>query len=129
MAKAVGFGGVFVKARDPEALAAWYEAHLGVPKGGGGVLAFEGPESMGMTVFGHFPMDTSYFGDSLQQLMINLRVDDLDGLLAQLTAAGVRIDPKREDYDYGRFAWIWDPEGNRVELWEPAPPAAKSGNA
>jgi predicted enzyme related to lactoylglutathione lyase len=125
MAKAVGFGGVFLKAHDPEALGAWYGTHLGVPKSNGGVLAFDGPESMGMTVFAHFPQDTTHFGDGPQQSMINLRVDDLDGLLAQLTAAGVRIDPKREDYDYGRFAWIWDPEGNRVELWEPAPPAGK----
>jgi predicted enzyme related to lactoylglutathione lyase len=125
MGKAVGFGGVFLKAQDPKALAAWYGTHLGVPKISGGVPGFDGPDSMGMTVFAHFPQDTTYFGDGSQQSMINLRVDDLDELLAQLTAAGVRIDPKREDYDYGRFAWIWDPEGNRVELWEPEPPTGE----
>ena len=75
---------------------------------------------MGMTVFAHFPESTKYFGDGTQQVMINFRVDNLDELLASsLQAADVRIDPKRDDHAYGRFAWIWDPEGNRVELWEP----------
>jgi len=120
MAKVVGVGGVFLKARDPKALASWYAEHLGVPKLDGGTLAFDGPESVGMTVFAHFPLDSSYFGDGAQQAMVNFRVDDLDGLLGQLAAAGARIDPKVEDYGYGRFGWIWDPEGNRVELWEPA---------
>ena len=119
MAKVVGIGGIFLKARDPKALAAWYGSHLGVPAMDDGSLAFDGPESAGMTVFAHFPIDTRYFGDGSQQSMVNFRVDDLDQLLAQLTTAGVRIDPKHEDYPYGRFAWIWDPEGNRVELWQP----------
>lgn len=119
MAKAVGVGGVFLKARDPQALSAWYAAHLGIPAQDGGSLAFDGPESTGMTVFAHFPQDTRYFGGGEQQAMVNFRVDDLDELLAELEAAGARIDPKREDYAYGRFAWIWDPEGNRVELWQP----------
>ncbi|HMD76944.1 MAG TPA: VOC family protein [Terracidiphilus sp.] len=119
MAKAVGVGGVFLKGRDPKALSEWYALHLGIPAQGGGSLAFDGPESSGMTVFAHFPLDTRYFGDGQQQAMVNFRVDDLDRLLAQLAAAGVCIDPKREDADYGRFAWIWDPEGNRVELWQP----------
>ena len=122
MAKALGVGGVFLKAKDPQKLSAWYAEHLGIPTQDGGSLAFSGPESAGMTVFAHFPLDSPYFGDPAQQAMVNFRVDDLDGLLAQLAAAGVRIDPKREDYAYGRFAWIWDPEGNRVELWQP--PAA-----
>jgi predicted enzyme related to lactoylglutathione lyase len=119
MAKAVGIGGIFLKARDPQALALWYAEHLGVPTQDGGSLAFDGPESAGMTVFAHFPLNTKYFGEGDQHAMINFRVDDLDALLAQLAAAGVRIDPKREDHSYGRFAWIWDPEGNRVELWQP----------
>jgi predicted enzyme related to lactoylglutathione lyase len=123
MAKAVGVGGVFLKARDPKALSKWYETQLGI--GGrvhGEALTFEGPESTGTTVFAHFAADTTYFGDGPQQAMVNFRVDDLEALLAQLTAAGVRIDPRPEDESYGRFAWIWDPEGNRVELWEPTPP-------
>ncbi len=119
MAKAVGVGGVFLKARDPKALVSWYAEHFGIPSQGGS-LAFDGPESTGMTVFAHFPLDTKYFGEGTQQAMINFRVDDLDELLKQLATAGVRIDPKREDESYGRFAWIWDPEGNRVELWQPA---------
>ena len=119
MAKAVGFGGVFLKARDPKTLSAWYAAHLGIPCMEDGSLAFNGPESVGMTVFAHFPLDTSYFGDGPQQSMVNSRVEGLDALLLQLAEAGVRIDPKREDYSYGRFAWIWDPEGNRIELWQP----------
>jgi predicted enzyme related to lactoylglutathione lyase len=121
MAKAVGVGGIFLKARDPKALAAWYATHLGIPSQDGGSLAFDGPESAGMTVFAHFPNDTKYFGDGPQQSMVNFRVDDLDQLLEQLSGAGVRIDPNRDDYEYGRFAWIWDPEGNRIELWEPLP--------
>jgi len=121
MAKAVGVGGIFLKARDPQALSAWYATHLGIPSQDGGSLAFDGPESTGMTVFAHFPQDTRYFGDGPQQSMVNFRVDDLEQLLAQLAAAGVRIDPKRDDYPYGRFAWIWDPEENRIELWQPLP--------
>ena len=121
MAKAVGVGGVFLKAKDPQALAAWYSTYLGIPSQDGGSLAFDGPESTGMTVFAHFPLETKYFGDGPQQAMVNFRVDDLDQLLDQLSSASVRIDPKREDYEYGRFAWIWDPEGNRVELWQPLP--------
>ena len=119
MAKAVGVGGIFLKAQDPKALSAWYATHLGIPSQDGGSLAFDGPESTGMTVFAHFPHETKYFGEGPQQTMVNFRVDDLDQLLEQLAAAKVRIDPKRDDYAYGKFAWIVDPEGNRLELWEP----------
>lgn len=121
MGKAVGVGGIFLKARDPQALAAWYSTHLGVTRSDDGSLVFDGPESFGMTVFAHFPLETRYFGDGPQMTMVNFRVDDLEALLAQLSEAGVRIDPKREDYSYGRFAWISDLEGNRVELWQPLP--------
>ena len=116
MAKAVGIGGIFLKARDPKALAQWYATHFGIPDQGGGSLGFDGPESTGMTIFAHFPLDTAYFGESAQQAMVNFRVD---ALLGQLAEAGVRIDPKRDNAAYGKFAWIWDPEGNRVELWQP----------
>jgi predicted enzyme related to lactoylglutathione lyase len=100
-------------------MAAWYAAHLGISATPDGSLIFQGPESCGMCVLGFFPLDTSYFGEGEQKSMLNFRVDDLDALLINLGAAGVRIDPNREDYPYGRFAWIWDPEGNRVELWQP----------
>lgn len=120
MAKAVGVGGVFLKARDPKALSAWYEKHLGIGRVHDSALMFEGPSSTGTTVFAHFPGNSEYFGGP-QPCMVNFRVDDLDALLAELGQAGVRIDPKQEDYGYGRFAWIWDAEDNRVELWQPAP--------
>jgi predicted enzyme related to lactoylglutathione lyase len=73
-----------------------------------------------MTVWSLFPEDSGKFGLGPQRCMINYRVDDLDGLLERLAAAGVWIDPKREDGEYGKFAWIADPEGNRIELWQPA---------
>ena len=132
MARVTGIGGVFLRARDPQALAAWYAQHLGIQLnnyGGANFLwAEEGqpdevPPTTGMTVWSLFPADTTYFGPGTeagpQAAMVNYRVDDLDALLAQLTAAGVPIDPHREDYSYGRFAWITDPEGNRLELWQP----------
>ena len=81
MAKAVGVGGVFLKASDPEKLSAWYAEHLGIPSQNGGSLAFDGPESTGMTVFAHFPETTKYFGEGSQQAMVNFRVDNLDELL------------------------------------------------
>lgn len=122
MGKVVGIGGVFFRAKDPKGLQAWYAQHLGIPLSGG-YTAFDGPEAQGTTVFSFFPEDTKYFGEARQQAMFNLRVDALDEVLVQITAAGARVDPHREDSDYGRFAWFWDPEGNRVELWEP--PAAE----
>lgn len=121
MAKAVGVGGVFLKAKDPQALAAWYAENLGIQVQDGGSLAFDGPESAGMTVFAHFPLTSRYFGDGPQSFMVNFRVDDLELLLSQLAEAGVQVDPKRESYSYGHFAWIWDPDDNRIELWQPLP--------
>lgn len=125
MKRATGIGGVFFKSKDPQALYAWYEKHLGIklePHGQGAVFPFsDDPE--GMTAWSIFPADTKYFGPGPQPFMLNFRVADLDALLAALQAEGVTIDPKREDADYGRFAWIVDPDGNRVELW--GPPKAK----
>jgi predicted enzyme related to lactoylglutathione lyase len=122
MAQAVGVGGIFFRARDPKALSAWYEQHFGIARADATSLFFDGPSAAGMTVFSHFPNDTAYFGPGTQQAMLNLRVENLDALLADLAAASVSIDPKRDDQAYGRFAWIIDPEGNRVELWEAPPP-------
>jgi predicted enzyme related to lactoylglutathione lyase len=118
MGKAVGVGGVFFKAKDPKGLQAWYHQNLGIPLTDG-YTSFDGPEAQGITVFSFFPQDTSYFGEDSQRAMVNFRVDLLDEVLERLAAAGARVDPHREDYSYGRFAWFWDPEGNRVELWEP----------
>ena len=120
MGKAVGVGGVFLKAKDPKVLQAWYHANLGIPLSEYGMSVFEGPEAQGQTVFSFFPESTKNFGDPSQRAMINFRVDSIDEVVAQLSEAGAKIDPKRDDSEYGRFAWFWDPEGNRVELWEPA---------
>lgn len=127
MARVTGVGGVFLKARDPKVLAAWYAEHLGVPLTDFGGVTFawsdEVPAGTGMTTWSTFPDDTDYFGGGPQRTMINYRVDDLHALLRQLRAAGVAIDPKRDSYPFGHFAWITDPEGNRIELWQPLPPA------
>ncbi|MDP9120672.1 MAG: VOC family protein [Acidobacteriota bacterium] len=127
MAKVTGLGGVFFKATDPGRQYEWYEKHLGIrrePDGSGAIFHWrqaDDPERPGMTVWSIFSQGTSYFGPGEGRFMVNYRVDDLDGLLAKLAAEGVEIDPKREEYDYGKFAWIVDPEGNRIELWEPPP--------
>jgi catechol 2,3-dioxygenase-like lactoylglutathione lyase family enzyme len=121
MTQVSGVGGIFLRAADPEKLFAWYEKHLGLKRTEGGFIFFsEGPREM--TILTFFPADTKYFGSAEQKAMVNLRVNNLDVLLDQLRSAGVTIDPRREDYEYGRFAWIHDLEGNRVELWEPPPP-------
>jgi catechol 2,3-dioxygenase-like lactoylglutathione lyase family enzyme len=132
MAKVTGIGGVFFRSDDPAGLRAWYESRLGITPGAHGFIDFpwrraDDPDAFGKTVWHLFPRDTSYFGPSGQTFMINYIVDDLDGLLESLRASGAEVDPKREDTDYGRFAWVTDPDGNRVELWEPPaaqPPAA-----
>ena len=110
--KAVGIGGVFFRARDTAALAAWYETHLGVP-------GFWQQEA-GLTVFAPFKADTDYFPAD-RQWMINLRVDDLDALIASLKSAGIPVETRAEwdTPETGRFARIADPEGNQIELWPP----------
>lgn len=122
MARVTGVGGVFLKSKDPKALMQWYVDHLGVAKTAWGGVAFEWsdevPKGTGTTAWATFPEDTN-FGDGPQTAMINYRVDDLDALLAELQAKGVWIDPKRDDEGFGKFAWIKDCDGNRVELWEP----------
>jgi predicted enzyme related to lactoylglutathione lyase len=127
VARVTGIGGVFLRSHDPKKLSAWYAEHLGIKLndyGGASLLWTDDvPATTGMTAWSVFPADTTYFGpgkDGVPQAsMINYRVDDLDALLKQLSAAHVSIDPKREDYGYGRFAWITDPDGNRIELWQP----------
>lgn len=118
---------MFFKARDAEALSAWYAHHLGVPfkTGEGALFRWEQDPKIdgGTTVWSAFAADTTYFDPSPAPFMINFRVADLDALLAQLKAEGVQIDQKREDYDFGRFAWIYDPEGNKIELWQPLKPS------
>lgn len=120
-----GVGGIFFKARQPAKLAAWYRRHLGLPISDQWLgWAFEWreakkPAKKGQTIWSIFDPDTKYFGRGRQGHMINYRVANLDKVLAALKKEGVWIDPKREDSEYGRFAWIKDGEGNRIELWQP----------
>jgi predicted enzyme related to lactoylglutathione lyase len=116
--RVTGVGGVFFRAHDPKALAAWYEEHLGVPRQGDEAYAIF-PESRD-TVWSPFADDTDYW-PAAKQGMVNFTVRDLDAMLAQLRAAGVDVDDKLEELDgIGRFGWATDPEGNRFELWQPA---------
>lgn len=121
MAKVLGLGGIFFRARDPAALAAWYGKHLGldVDAAFGGVRFDEDTLRPGYTLWSPFAEDTSYFGEASQRYMINFRVDDLATLLAQLRADGVWVDEHTDEGEFGRFGWIRDPEGTRIELWEP----------
>jgi hypothetical protein len=117
-----GIGGVFFKVNDPKGMTEWYRTNLGI-QSKGGYTDFtwrdkDHPEEIGHTAWRIFPTDTTYFGQSSSSLMINYRVANLDRMLEQLRKNGVKIE-KVEDYDYGRWAWIMDPEGNRIELWEP----------
>lgn len=122
MERVRGVGGVFFKARDPGALAEWYRVHLGIPVPEGQTYAaFESGGRGEQTVWSTFPTDTDYFGRRDSALMINYRVDDLDAMLAQLRDAGAEVEDRVDEYDYGRFGWAVDPEGNRFELWEPKP--------
>ena len=123
MEQVVGIGGVFFKARDPKALAAWYREHLGVPVEPEHTYgAFTSAAAGEQAVWSAFPADTSYFGSGPAPFMVNYRVRNLDAMLAQLRASGTQVDDRVEDYDYGRFGWATDPEGNRFELWEPRSP-------
>jgi predicted enzyme related to lactoylglutathione lyase len=124
MQRVTGIGGIFFKSDDPEELYAWYEKHLGIKRNPGGPVVFHWREGQdadrpGTTVWSLFPRNTSYFDPSHSSFMVNYRVSDLDALLNVLRTEGVEIDPKHEDSEFGRFAWIMDPEGNRIELWEP----------
>ena len=122
MEQVTGIGGVFFKVKDPKEMTAWYRTNLGIQsKGGYADFTWrdkDHPEEMGHTAWRVFPTNTTYFGQSSSSLMINYRVANLDRMLEQLRRSGVKIE-KIENYDYGRWAWIMDPEGNRIELWEP----------
>jgi predicted enzyme related to lactoylglutathione lyase len=120
-----GIGGVFFKARDPKSLAAWYRQALGINIAEGTQYApfrwreREDSSRVGTTAWSLFPSDTKYFAPSGTPFMIDYRVRNLDAMLAQLRALGVAVEPKvTEDFN-GKFAWIVDPEGNKIELWEP----------
>lgn len=126
MQRVTGIGGIFFKARDPQALGAWYQRHLGieVQPWGGASFRWNGPDNpsgQGSTVWSPFAADTDYFAPGTAPFMVNYRVADLDALLAALRAEGVEVVPRVEDSEYGKFGWVIDPEGNKVELWQPPP--------
>ena len=120
-----GIGGVFFKAKDPKALAAWYRDVLGLPleSWGGAMLRYDAPKHPPVVTWNAFPASTKYFAPSTSEFMINYAVDDMDAFVKRLAAKGVAI-LKREDDANGNFAWLLDPEGNKIELWEPKPTPA-----
>jgi predicted enzyme related to lactoylglutathione lyase len=124
MKRVTGIGGVFFKAKDPVALREWYRRHLGVDfaEWGGTVFKWAGadnPGGVGSTVWSVFDDGSTYFGPGANRFMINFRVDDLHALLAALRAEGCAVDQRVEESEYGKFGWVADPEGHRIELWEP----------
>jgi predicted enzyme related to lactoylglutathione lyase len=123
----IGIGGIFFKANDPEKLGEWYRQHLGLELEEFGGVTFRQPETSADETpkreayprWSPFPADTDYFKPSNKPFMINFRVVDLDILLKDLRAQGVQVDERTEKSEFGYFGWVMDPEGNRVELWEP----------
>ena len=118
-----GLGGVFFKSRDPAALGDWYRRHLGLDVQPWGGVVFDWQrrdrEQTGHTVWTPFAQDTTYFKPSEREFMLNLRVDDLDAVLAALREEGCNVLDRREDGDYGRFGYVVDPDGTLIELWQP----------
>lgn len=124
MGKVIGLGGVFIKASDPKSLADWYQRHLGIDFNGNIYVDFpiadkEGKATAGYNVLSFFKEDSPYFQPSAKQAMLNLRVSGLFNLLERLKNEGVEIIGDPMDEEYGKFGWIVDPEGNKIELWEP----------
>ena len=120
--RVTGLGGIFFKCADPKAQREWYSKHLGVPATEYGAVfkwrEDENPEKKGQTVWNPFKQETKYFEPSAKEFMINYRVEDLAALLEELKKEGVPIVGEMQVYDYGKFAHIMDPEGNKIELWE-----------
>ncbi len=125
--RVTGIGGIFFKARNPKALSQWYRDHLGMNVEKWGGVAFrwsqDNPAGAGTTVWSPFPETTTYFAPSTAPFMIDYRVENLRALLAALRAEGCAVDDKMDESENGKFGWVTDPEGNRIELWEP--PAGK----
>lgn len=122
--KVLGIGGLFFRARDPAALARWYETHLGVAPTPTRADQEPWRQEAGPTVFTPFPDTTDYFGARDRAWMVNFRVRDLPAMVAQLRAGGIAVQVDTTAYPYGRFARLHDPEGNPIELWEPVAPGA-----
>lgn len=126
MKRVTGLGGLFFRSRDPKAALKWYREHLGIESEEWGGLAFQWlekdrPDEVGYTVWSAFSEESKHFAPSAERFMVNFRVDDLEALIAALKAEGVEIVGEIEKHENGKFAWILDPEGRKVELWEPLP--------
>lgn len=123
MANVRGIGGIFFKSDNAENLRAWYKRHLGIDSGDYGKMfrwrSQDNPEQEHLTVWAVFPAKSSYFGSDSNRFMMNYIVDDLHATIAELRADGVAVDEKIEESEFGKFGWITDPDGNRIELWEP----------
>ena len=124
MQRVIGLGGPFIKAEDPKALAAWYEKHLGMVFNGTTYTDWkftdkDGKTIPGFNVFSFFKKASDYFNPSTKDVMVNFIVEDLFGLIELLKSEGVTISGDSSDSEYGKFGWIMDPEGNKIELWEP----------
>ncbi len=121
--RVTGLGGVFFKVRDLKAIKEWYEKHLHIDAGDYGAMFHwrhkDQPDKIGTTVWSPFPQDTTYYQPSKKEFMFNYRVENLEELLIKLREEGVEIVGEMEEYPYGKFGWIMDPEGNKIELWEP----------
>ncbi|MBK7406979.1 MAG: VOC family protein [Saprospirales bacterium] len=123
MARVIGIGGIFFKCKDPEKLKAWYSSHFGFqPDQYGYLFKFsksDHPENQGYLQWSPFAADTTYFAPSEKEYMINYRVDDLEALVSQMQTSGVKFEDEIESFPYGKFIHLLDPEGNKIELWEP----------
>lgn len=121
--KVTGLGGLFFKSADPDGLKAWYEEHLGLPCDQYGHLFSwrhtDDPEEIGYTQFSIFDDKTTYYNPSKKEFMINFRVDDLELMIDRLKKDGMQVIGDIESYEYGKFGWVMDPDGNKIELWEP----------
>jgi predicted enzyme related to lactoylglutathione lyase len=119
MERVVGVGGIFFKSKNPKKLAAWYRKNLGFEITFGAMAVFESSGKGEQTVWTTFEAKTKYFAPSKASFMINYRVRSLDKMLAQLRKARASVDERVEESEFGKFGWASDPEGNRIELWEP----------
>ena len=130
MKRVIGLGGVFFKTKDPQKTNEWYHKHLGIPAGQYGAnFNWKKPDgSIGTTVWCPFKADTKYFAPSEKDYMFNYRVENLEELLKVLKEEGVTIAGEMQTFDYGKFGWIIDPDGNKIELWEPLGPAEDGPN-
>jgi catechol 2,3-dioxygenase-like lactoylglutathione lyase family enzyme len=126
MGRITGLGGVFFKSPDPKKLAAWYRDVLGIEimDWGGALLRYDAPNHPPFIVWNPFPEDADYFKPCPREFMINFAVDDMDDFLARLVALGVALVGRDDESPYGRFAWFLDPDGTKIELWQPKNPAA-----